>query len=431
MSGRMRLMMRRVVAALAWAAWTAAANPAARPAQWERHWPAFRGPDGSGVARFADIPDSWSEDEGRGIAWKAPLSLPGLSSPVVWADRVVVTGASREEQHVTCYDLATGAVRWRSVRSPGAGVPTDYQVYQDYEERGAHAAPTPVVDGRHVFALFATGEVIAYDLADGSERWTFFDDPPEGNWYGLSSSPVRFQDMLIVLLDGRRGRMVALDAATGVKRWSADRDDQTWSTPLLLTPREGPPQLVIAGSPLLSGWDPLRGERLWHADLFGADQAVSPIQAGDLAVVAFGGAFAMRVDGRGNVGSSHLAWEQLDLDLGAFPEVASPVFDGERIYFHEHDVLVCLDAATGEVLYEAELPFETGYASISLVGDRLLLFARDSGRTAWVRSGPRFELLGDSLIGEPVAVPPAFAPGRILMRGSGHLYAIGDGTPAS
>ncbi len=431
MSGVQRASAQCVLVAMAVCARGLMAAPGARPEGWERNWPAFRGPEGSGIVRFEGLADTWSEGNAVNVAWKVPLSLPGLSSPVVWGDRVIVTGASRDEQHVSCHDLATGALLWRRVRSPDPGVPTDYPVFDPYEEKGAHAAPTPVVDGRRVYALFASGEVLAFDLSDGTPLWSHFDGPIDGNWYGLSSSPVLHQDLLIVLLDGRRGRVVALDATTGTPRWTADREDQTWSTPLLLTPRNGPPQLVIAGTPLLSGWDPVQGVRLWHADLFGADQAVSPIQVGEQAFVAFGGAYAVRVDGRGDVEASHLSWKQLDLDKGGFPEVASPVFDGERIYFHEYDVLVCLDAATGEVVYEAELSFDTGYVSPSLVGERLLLFARDEGRAIWVKTGPRFEILGEGVLEERATVPPAFAPGRILIRGPGHLYAIGGGEPAS
>src|SRR5687768_16954667 len=57
-----------------------------------QNWPAFRGPDASGVAAGAP-PVSWDAPANRNVAWKTPI--PGLahSSPIVWGDRVYVTTA--------------------------------------------------------------------------------------------------------------------------------------------------------------------------------------------------------------------------------------------------------------------------------------------------------------------------------------------------
>ena len=84
-----------------------------------QNWPHWRGPTASGVSAETGLPSRWSATEG--IAWKAPIRGLGVSSPVVWGNRVFVTsqvgvGASRQGPR-----LAQGADAAASVeRSLGA-----------------------------------------------------------------------------------------------------------------------------------------------------------------------------------------------------------------------------------------------------------------------------------------------------------------------
>ena len=72
--------------------------------QIEKMWPCFRGPHGSGVSAYTNVPDSWDDASGKNILWKTPVPLPGMSSPVVWADRVFLSGASKDRREVYCLD---------------------------------------------------------------------------------------------------------------------------------------------------------------------------------------------------------------------------------------------------------------------------------------------------------------------------------------
>ena len=57
---------------------------------WHDEWPAFRG-DGSGTSAARKMPVQWSPDSG--IAWKVEIPGKGLSTPIVWKDRVYLTTA--------------------------------------------------------------------------------------------------------------------------------------------------------------------------------------------------------------------------------------------------------------------------------------------------------------------------------------------------
>ena len=71
---------------------------------WGENWPQWRGPLGTGVSGEKVLPTEWSRDQN--IAWRAKLAGLGVSSPVVWGDRVFVTyqmgaGALRQGTHPT------------------------------------------------------------------------------------------------------------------------------------------------------------------------------------------------------------------------------------------------------------------------------------------------------------------------------------------
>src|SRR5438128_1064737 len=72
------------------------------PAARGENWPQWRGPLGTGVSSEKGLPTEWSLNQN--IAWKAQLGGLGVSSPVVWGERVFVTyqtgaGALRQGRH--------------------------------------------------------------------------------------------------------------------------------------------------------------------------------------------------------------------------------------------------------------------------------------------------------------------------------------------
>src|SRR6266404_4731355 len=89
-------------------------------------WPQWRGASGNGVSSETNLPTRWSKED---VAWKAPLRGLGVSSPIVWGDRVFVTSqigssALRPGMHPTLVqgaDAATSGERpLGGARSPAA-----------------------------------------------------------------------------------------------------------------------------------------------------------------------------------------------------------------------------------------------------------------------------------------------------------------------
>ncbi|HOF18232.1 MAG TPA: PQQ-binding-like beta-propeller repeat protein [Phycisphaerae bacterium] len=386
-----------------------------------RNWPRFRGSDGLGVYRGPTVAESWDGPSGRNILWKSPIPLEGESSPVVWANRVLLTGATKDRRAVFCYDADTGRLLWhRDVIDPASPAGPPENVMEDT----GYAAPTPVTDGRRVCAIFANGDIGCFDL-DGNRLWTKALGNPK-NPYGHASSLVYWRGLVLALFDqGQAGdglsHLVALEMATGRQRWSVRRDVATsWATPIIFRASDDE-QLVTAADPWVIAYDPADGDELWRAKAVSGDVAPSPIVAGNLVLVVTPDEklAALRADGRGDVTASAVAWQA---DEGA-PDIVSPVSDGKVVLMvTSAGLATCWSVTDGRKLWEHQ--FDTNFrSSPTLAGGRFYLLSV-RGEMHVLRAGEKFELLGVSKLGEPSSCSPAMVNGRIYLRGSRNLYCI-------
>src|SRR5215213_8500115 len=62
-----------------------AATPIAKTADW----PWWRGPNGDGLSRDADVPTHWSTKEN--VRWKTPVPGHGFSSPIICDEQIYLT----------------------------------------------------------------------------------------------------------------------------------------------------------------------------------------------------------------------------------------------------------------------------------------------------------------------------------------------------
>ena len=115
------------------------------------NWPGFRGPTGQGISAEKGLPTKWSDTDN--VIWSAPIAGEGWSSPIVWGDQVFVTTAtdSGESCRVIALARADGKELWN--------VEVFRQQKLRKEGRNSYATPTPVTDGKHVYAVFNDGGV--------------------------------------------------------------------------------------------------------------------------------------------------------------------------------------------------------------------------------------------------------------------------------
>ncbi len=206
-------------------------SPAVRAADW----PQFRGPNSLGVSQARDLPVTWSETEN--VAWKTALPGYGSSSPIALDGTLYVTcysgygiegreGALEDlTLHVVSVDGKTGKILWDKKINPA--LPESKKV-RDH----GYAAATPATDGKHLYVFFGKTGVFKFDL-DGRQIWHTSVGTKTHEW-GSGTSPVLYEDLVIVNASVESGSLVALNKETGKEVWRAGGMDSSWNTPHLI-----------------------------------------------------------------------------------------------------------------------------------------------------------------------------------------------------
>ena len=390
----------------------APAFPSAEEVQ--RQWPSFRGPNGLGVAPKSSVPVSWNST--TNIRWKTAVPLDGMSSPVVWDNAVFLTGADKTKSCVFRFDADSGALQWSAtIKLPGGARPATPEV----SENTSLAAPTPVTDGRCVYAIFPTGEIAAFDFS-GKQVWARNIGPLD-NSYGYAASLAIYQDRLLVQIDrgqpeDGQSKMLALDTRTGQPRWEVKRDVAgSWSSPVVFE-IGGQPQLITCANPFVIAYNPVDGKELWRNKCLDSDVAPSPVMAANMIV-----AVAPNTDLIGlHPGSADIAWKSEE----GVPDATSPVTDGRRVYVVTADgLLTCYDLQTGKVLWTHNFG-DQFYASPTIAGNALI-FVSCKGSSWVIEPGDSYKELGKGDLGEECCASPVPIGSRLLVRGKSNLFCIG------
>lgn len=244
-------------------------------------WPRFRGPNGSGVSTNPSAPVKFGPSEN--LIWKAPVPF-GRSSPVIGGDRIFLTASEGEKLIVMALDRKSGRIRWR--REIQRTHQTPRYKYNDA------AAPTPVTDGKNVYAFFADLGLISFD-ARGKERWRVPLGPFD-TFYGLSSSPILHGDTLLLLCDTRKSPfLLAVDTKTGKQRWRVARPEtklESYATPVLWNSAGQPAQVIVMGANRMEAYNIATGERVWWLRGLASMPIVSPVVGGATIIASTYGA---------------------------------------------------------------------------------------------------------------------------------------------
>lgn len=385
--------------------------------EFERNWPLFRGPSSIGLAPTRPLPRGWNAPSGQGVLWKSAIPLPGYSSPVVWNERVFVSGGNAQLREIYCFNAVNGELCWRHAADNIPGPPA---MPPKVTEDTGYAAPTMAVDGQRAFAIFATGDLICADL-NGRRQWAVNLGVPK-NHYGYSSSPLLVDGKLIVqFFDEERQLLVALNADNGKPVWSARRQSSiSWASPSVIN-IAGRKLIIVVTSDIVEAFGADNGQPVWQSNCMGGEVGASAAYATGRVLVANDNACAAAI----SAADGRLLWKNNEL---ALPDVASPVAVDDLLFlFSGNGVVSAVDAATGGKLWEHELGVGF-YSSPLLVDGRLLAFNLDG--KAFIIKPDRKKYIQDATceLGEKVVATPALANGKLYVRTDKFLYCIG-GTP--
>ncbi len=410
---------------------TPAAIPPAQSA-FKDNWPRFRGPEGNGLVKAGDWPRKWDAATGDNILWKATIPMPGNSSPVLWGDKLFLTGADAERQEVFCFSRDSGKLLWRTPIFAARGNVKAEDI-RPLPLTG-YASPTPATDGARLYATFASADIAAVDF-DGKVVWARNLGTPENaqdSSYGRATSLLVYKDKVIVQFD--RGMeptdglsaILALDATTGKTVWTAPRPvRRCWCTPILITVA-GRIEMVANGSPWIIAYDPENGREIWRCAGMKEDVAASPTFADGLVYVTNDHAkvFAIRPAPaeQGDVTATNIVWTAEE----GLSDTPSPVCDG-RFFLQANSsgLLTCFDAKSGKLFWSQMLDGRV-WSSPTLAGDWACVPSED-GNVYLFALADQFGQVTTCKLGEPLLATPAFADNRIYFRGDKTLFCVGAG----
>lgn len=378
----------------------------------ETNFPFFRGQDSRGIAGGSGYPTEWNGAASTNIAWKTEVPKPGQNSPVIWEDKVFLTGADEKICEVYCIDKKTGNILWTGAAS---GIPGEPAELPEMDADAGLATSTVAVDDKHVCAIFANGNLVSFDH-DGKLNFAKNIGLPT-NAYGYASSLLMFKGILVVQYDSdEKVSVIAFDPKSGEIKWETPRNGRpAWSSPVIAN-FSGQPQVVINGNPFVSSYDLETGKELWSVECMSGDVAPS---------VAINSTMAYAVTDYVKLAAikpgtaASIIWE----DNMYTPDVSSPVATDEYLFLATGvGDAVCYNAQTGDTLWTHYFT-EQFYASPMIADDKVYLL--DRGGTMHILSaGPKFEIIAESPLGERTDCTPAFSDEKIFIRGKQNLYCI-------
>jgi len=410
-------------------------------------WPEFRGPWGDGhVARPGDtnlvgFPLHWSET--NNIKWKTEIPYRGWSTPVVMEGQVWLSTATEDGHDFFAIGL--------DARS-GQILFNEKVFHSDHPEplgNGAsmncYATPSPVIEPGRVYVHFGRFGTACLDTRTGKTLWKR-EDIQCRHYRGPASSLIRFENLLIVTMDGVDVQyLVALDKQTGQTVWKTDRSvawndenvpgpmardgdlRKAHSTPLIVK-TAGEFQLLSAGAKAAYGYNPRTGQELWRVQYNDWSTAPRPLFDNGLAFFVTGltkkELWAVKTDGRGDVMDTHVAWK-LDRHVGVY---SSPILvDGLLYTAAEENYVTCVQAATGEVVWTGRVPGR--YAASPIYADGRLYFFNQQGITTVLKPGRTFTVLSTNTLSNGFMASPAAIDHAFVLRTRTHLYRVESAMP--
>ena len=399
-------------------------------------WPAWMGPNRTGVSTETDLLKEWPKD-GPKLTWKIDDIGEGYSTPSIVGGKVfVMSNKGTDDEFALALSIKDGKQIWsRHVGKVGPNRGPQYP--------GSRSTPT--VDGDAVYVFGSDGDLACLDADKGEVRWkknlrTDFAGKP-GNW-AYAESPLIDGDTLICTPGGDKATLVALNKKTGDVLWQAavpageggaggggrgrmgSRNTAAFASPIVATVAGVKQYIQFLGGGLV-GVSAKDGKVLWfYSGVTGTTNCTTPLfHDGCVLVSAAGG-------GRGPSQTSGCALLRLTPDDkgGVSAKEVYHVKDlanhhggvvrvGDYVYGTTNNALVCIDFKTGETKWQDR---SVGKGSI-MAADGRLYVRSENGPIALVEATPagykeisRFEQPARS---SKKAWPhPVVAEGRFFVR---------------
>ena len=384
-------------------------------------WAQWRGPNRDGVVASFTAPKAWP-DKLKTI-WKVSVGI-GHSSPVVVGRRVYLHSRQDETEVASCFDLETGKQLWRD------SYPTPYAMNPAAVSHGKGPKSTPVVDDNRLYTLGISGILSCYDAATGKLRWRReFSKTSKvtSPLYGTAMSPIVDRGLLIAHVGGDdSGALTAFDADTGELRWSWSGDGPGYASPITAE-FGGVRQIVTQTQKYIVGVNVANGQLLWQIpfETEYVQNIVTPVLYKQTLIFSGldKGTIAIRILKRGAKWETEQVWHNPDVSM----YMSSPVVSGDYLFGLSHKrkgQFFCLDVRTGQTLWTSN--GREGDNAAMVVAGQLLFLLTDAAELLVARGGPKqLEVLKKYTVAEsPTWAHPVLVGNRILIKDASTLALL-------
>lgn len=393
------------------------------------NWPQFRGPEGNGVAT-GKLPTTWSETEN--VKWKTAIHDKGWSSPVIFGNQIWMATAlpDGKQMFAVCVEKSSGKIL-HDLKLLDVEKPEFAHAYNSY------ASCTPVVEEGRAYIHFGSYGTFALDSATGKTIWENKDLKCD-HYRGPASSPILFEDKLILTFDGFDVQyQVALFKDTGKIAWKTDRNikwtnpngdyHKAYGTPSVFT-IDGQPQLVVPCAQETIAYNPRDGKELWRLTTGGMNQSIRPILANDLIYLSCGHEqrlIAVKPGLKGTIPPDAIAWKAIK----EAPTRPSFVVLGDKLFMvNDKAILTCLEARTGKTIWRERLD---GDFSASLIAANGFVYCfneanreKEPGKCFVIEASDKYKPVATNKLDTGCMASAAASGNELFVRTKTHLYCL-------
>lgn len=423
------------------------------PADYEKNWHQWRGPNMTGVSPNGNPLLDWSES--KNVKWKIEIPGKGNSTPIIWGDQLFVLTAAPKGEEIKPAESNQGQERRRrgppsrkathvhkfmvfSINRHNGEIIWQRTVKEELPQEATHdlgswASGSPITDGEHVYAYFGSQGLYCFDM-QGNLQWERdFGQMSKHMQFGEGSSPTLYKDKIIVLWDHEGDSFLfVLDKKTGKDVWKAARDERTsWATPLVVEVK-GKPQIITSATQRVRSYDLDSGKLVWECSGMTANVIPAPMVADGILYLASGfrgnAMMAVRLsDAEGDItGTDAIVWKY---DGKETPYAPSGLLYEDKLYVlrSNNGILSCFDAKTGNPIYSGKRMEGMGnlYSSPVAAQGRIYILGHN-GIMYVIKAGPIFKILAVNPLDDNFNASPAVIGDMMYLRGYKHLYCIGE-----
>ena len=423
----------------------------------ERQWPGFRGYMASGVLDNANIPDVFDFHKMINIKWKKEIPGLGLSSPVIWGDKLFLTSAvsksdnqgiktgiygdgmpvpdsSVHDWKVFCIDKYSGKTIWE--RTAYTGIPKIRR-----HPKSTHANASVASDGTYAVAFFGSEGLYCYDY-NGNLVWkknfgilkSVAYDYVAAEWE-FASSPVIYNGVLIIQCDVLENSfLAAFDLKSGKELWKTERDEYPgWCTPNIY--KDGDKiRIAVNGYKHRGGYDFETGREIWRMAGGGDVPIPTPVTGKEL--IYFNSAhgpsspiFAIKTNANGDITlkssvtlNEYVKWSKPS--GGSY--IHTLLLYRDHLYnVNWNGTVNCFEASTGMELYSAKLGNTRSFIASPVASDGKIYIVDEEGTVYIIEDGRSFKQLAVFPMNEICLTAPSITDGMIFFRTQKYLIAVG------